>query len=378
MSMAGPISAEHDRDGFGHVVTDPDTGTTWLEFCRSIEQAASCFTDRQVELDEVDRAEGLRFLGRLTRSALQALDPSDDPRRPRFAPFGPPDVTFGIPNPDNLYQRCSVDPALDYTITGRRNTVRFLGFGAQSVGRAVAPGTASHLDARRLMLEPDGSFEIAASARRQPGNWIELTSDARSIMVRQTFLRPEQEQAAEVAIECRQPTADRHPIATDTVARRLRAAAARVTMLASFWPEWVAGFADHAAINQFFLFDEVTHLALGGDPQVRTPLCRWRLGTDEALVIELRPPRCDYWNVQLATIWTEPIEPLTGRSARNAAHVASEPDGSVHVVVADRDPGVGNWLDPGGHRQGTACVRWVNADAYPIPTTRVIPVRDLE
>jgi hypothetical protein len=45
------------------------------------------------------------------------------------------------------------------------------------------------------------------------------------------------------------------------------------------------------------------------------------------------------------------------------------------IVVADRDPGWGNWIDTSGHTSGTALLRWLGAEKHPIPDCRVI---DLE
>jgi hypothetical protein len=103
-------------------------------------------------------------------------------------------------------------------------------------------------------------------------------------------------------------------------------------------------------------------------------LSRWRLDADHALVVTFSPPRCDYWNAQLGTILTEPLEPITGVSARNVTEVTPEPDGSVRIVVAGRDPGFVNWLDTAGHTQGTMIVRWLNADGRPIPQTEVVAI----
>ena len=37
------------------------------------------------------------------------------------------------------------------------------------------------------------------------------------------------------------------------------------------------------------------------------------------------------------------------------------------LVVAHRDPGVPNWLDPSGHTEGYITVRWIGAPEYPAP-----------
>jgi hypothetical protein len=52
--------------------------------------------------------------------------------------------------------------------------------------------------------------------------------------------------------------------------------------------------------------------------------------------------------------------------------VKREADGSVRLVLAQRDPGHPNWLETAGHRRGTMCLRWVGAKVHPDPTTRVV------
>ncbi len=45
----------------------------------------------------------------------------------------------------------------------------------------------------------------------------------------------------------------------------------------------------------------------------------------------------------------------------------------------DRDPGLPGvtWIDTEGHREGTMTLRWLLADANPIPTPRVVRFTDL-
>ena len=48
------------------------------------------------------------------------------------------------------------------------------------------------------------------------------------------------------------------------------------------------------------------------------------------------------------------------------------------MVLAHRDPGVDNWLDTAGHRLGTLCFRWIGAQEFVHPTTRVVKFADLK
>jgi hypothetical protein len=53
-------------------------------------------------------------------------------------------------------------------------------------------------------------------------------------------------------------------------------------------------------------------------------------------------------------------------------------DGVFRAVVAHHDPGVANWLDTGGNRRGPGMIRWVRADAAPVPSTRMVPFDQLD
>jgi hypothetical protein len=49
--------------------------------------------------------------------------------------------------------------------------------------------------------------------------------------------------------------------------------------------------------------------------------------------------------------------------------------GRLTLVVAERDPGVGNFIDTCGHSSGTALLRWLGAEHHPVPTLRGRPPR---
>jgi hypothetical protein len=74
----------------------------------------------------------------------------------------------------------------------------------------------------------------------------------------------------------------------------------------------------------------------------------------------------------------ETLDYVHHQSTLNCHSAKLEPDGSVRFVIADRDPGVPNWLDTAGHRHGTVGVRWVGPDVVDVlPTTRVVKASTL-
>ena len=93
--------------------------------------------------------------------------------------------------------------------------------------------------------------------------------------------------------------------------------------------------------------------------------------------IEVTPPACDYWNLQLGNIWAESLDYHTRPTHVNSGQAAYEDDGSVRIIVAHENPGQGNWLDTAGHHHGTMGVRWVRAQEHPQPATRVVKLADL-
>src|SRR5206468_11353423 len=93
----------------------------------------------------------------------------------------------------------------------------------------------------------------------------------------------------------------------------------------------------------------------------------------EAVVVEARPPACDYWMFVLATHGLETLDYTRHRVTLNNHSAALEADGTVKVIVAARDPGHPNWLDSAGHARGTIGARWVGKGvAEVIPSARVV------
>jgi hypothetical protein len=104
----------------------------------------------------------------------------------------------------------------------------------------------------------------------------------------------------------------------------------------------------------------------------------FKLAPDEALVIEGRFPRCAFANVVL---WNQQLAAFEYRDrsvSLNRAQTELLPDGSYRMVVAARDPGVPNWLDTEGHREGTMFWRFLLPEDKPEkPRCRVVPLSGL-
>ena len=103
----------------------------------------------------------------------------------------------------------------------------------------------------------------------------------------------------------------------------------------------------------------------------------WQLDSNEALVIEVKRPNCEYWNFQIINYWMESLDYQYHRIHTNKQIAHYESNGLVRIIVAHEDPGLPNWLNTTGHTSGTMCFRRIRADQPIQPATRVVAIREL-
>ncbi len=347
-------------------------GTSWTDFCRALERAGEVVQREGSPHDPFDRAEGYRYLTRLTRVALESYIEFAEPLAPVFRRPSHETVKIGADNPDNYYQSAAVSGQYEYCIRGVRNTVHYLGFGTYvgSYGSDGRMGQSGYLEGADLEIDSDGRFEIVLSVQKRPGNWLPMEPDSSSLIVRQTFQDREKEQIAELDIERIGAKGPPPPITAEFIDRGLAAASAYVAGTANLFADWAEGFKEHP--NELRILDPAVARSAHGDPNICYFHGYWELGPDEALLIEVTPPRCEYWNFQLNNYWMESLDYRYHPIAVNHYGARYQDDGSVRIVVAHRDPGQGNWIDTAGHQRGTMCLRWIHADSHPKPGTRVL------
>jgi hypothetical protein len=352
-------------------------GEAWEEFCDTLKAAGASLKFPGAPQDAATQAEGYRYLSRLARAGLEGFLEDGDPRAPVLKRVVHETIKMGADNPDNHYQNAVISGAFEYRIRGNRGTVSALAFGTQAghygQGGGMPPTGALHSSA--LALDANGDFEIAVSCDRRPGNWLPMKPETGLLIVRQTFLDRATERVAEVRIARIDGPNEPRPLTPEQVDQGLRDASTLVAGASLLFAKWARDFQKHT--NQLPQFDPEVSTRAGGDPNIAYYHSHWRLGPDEALVIEAVPPRCDYWNFQLDSYWMESLDYRWFNIHVNKHTAVLEADGSVRIVVAHRDPGLPNWITTAGHAEGTMCLRWVRADAHPVPRTRVVKVADL-
>lgn len=368
--------AVQDEQGELNRIVD---GQLWAEFCDALKQAGQQVLRPEVPADAFTRAEGWRYLTRLLRAGLESSIEFADPSFPVFYSLSHESIKIGADNPDNLYQNARLDGRLEYRIRGQRGTVNYLAFSTKAGGYGADGSLAptGFLDDSELQLEANGSFELILSAHRHPGNWLPMREDTAMLIVRQTFLDRSREQPAKLSIERLDRAARPAPLDPAQFAQQLLGAARFVQGTARLFADWSADFA--CAPNTFPPQDQARYQQAGGDPTISYHHAYWRLEQGEALVIDVPAGvACESWNLQVDNYWMESLDYRHHRIHVNKHTASYRPDGSARVVVAHADPGVPNWLETAGHREGTLLFRWIRADRAPVPAMRVLAADSLQ
>jgi len=348
------------------------SGQVWSDFCDALKRAGQVILRERSPKDPLDRAEGWRYLSRLTRLALEQSVESGDPLAPTLYRLSHETAKIGADNPDAYYQNAIVDGRHEYRLHGTRGSVAYVGLGTYSgvYGVDARIERTGFLDTSRIEAGPDGRLEIRLSAKPQPGNWLPMREDTRLLIIRQFRQDWAREEVAKLELECLSSGNKPSLLTPARIARGLDEAARFVNATAAIFADWAEEFAQ--APNT--VMEKFTGL---GDPNNKFWHGYWSLREGEALLIEFAPPACEAWNFQLNNYWEESLDYRYFPVHVNKHTARREADGRVALVVAPRDPGFGNWIDTVGHRHGTLGMRFTRAVDPPKPSLRVVRFDDV-
>ncbi len=366
--------SDREPDGDGH-------DALWDEFCERLKRAGRVLGRASTPRDPLTRAEGYRHLVRLVRVAFEAVHEYGDPRHPCvYRSVGATTSGEGETS-DARYHQAFIDGSETYRLTGTRGTAPLIELTAYEgkIGLEATSRQVGALTERDLEVASDGSFEVGLGPEPGLGSWIRTTPATTLLFIRQYAHDWSRTQSASFAIRREPAPAGRRPPASlDEVRRALERSAAFVDAAAHFW----AGVVDRRAAAEPNLLHEIPIVGGAGQPTMpvghRFAAGWFRIEPDQALVVEFSAPEVPYWGLDLTNYWFEPLSYDDHRSHRNDRTATRAADGSVRLVIAQADPGVPNWLDTLGHREGTMLFRW-SRTAEPLPrfATRVVPLRDL-
>ena len=354
-----------------------DPVQAWRDFCAKLAAAGEVLLAPDVPDDPLVRAEGARYLSRLTKLALEQYVEATDTDFPFFYQLRHTTGKIGADNPDNHYLNASIRGDCDYRITGTRGSMFYFSIVANAMryhidGSAHATGSLMNDD---IIWGPNGEVEIIASATPQQGNWLRLEADTSVIIIRQSALDRLNEKPGTFKIERIGGPAVPAPLSSETISKGLATAAQFVNGIATTFADWTRLFAQHP--NIFPTIDQSMFQKGGGAKDIYYAHAYWKIAADEAWVIEVTPPDCYYWNFQLDNWWMESLDYRFRQITVNKHSARYEADGSIRIICAASDPGVGNWIDTCGHREGTALLRWAGATEHHLPAACIVKRKDL-
>lgn len=346
------------KNGNDHYLEQILSGKAWAVFCDQLKSAGAILMYPGTPRDPLSQAEGLRYLSRLTRAGLEAFVEYGDPAFPVFRRMVHETIKMGADNPDNVYLNAQINGKNEYRITGRRNTIHYIGFFTQNGDYGSTGGLApcGAIEGSSLHLDDQGNFEIILSKMPKGKNWLKIEDETSLVMVRQTYYDRESEIPAELEITNLRDQKYPDHLTPKHVGEGLKNAALLVGGASLLFARWAKDFQKHT--NKLPQFDPEKSDAAGGDATITYYHSHWRLASDEALVIEVLPPVCENWNFQLNNYWMESLDYRYFTICINQGSAVRNPDGSVKIVVSHHDPGLPNWINTCGHQEGTMCWRW--------------------
>jgi hypothetical protein len=367
------------------------SGEAWEDYCDVLRLAGRAIERFGSEPTDLDRAEWYRFITRLTRNGLERFVENCEPQRPRLrdAPWHQ-SINFQSPDQDHLLAEF-IDGSHAYVIRGTRGTAPYFVMASWSALQPQDAGadnwaargfaglkdcnpallrTTGMLQSRAIDFDADGNFEVLVS-REAPAdgrNWLQIEPDCVGLLIRVVYHDRARERPPVMQIERLD-----HPVPEALSPEHLSTQLAKSGQLVLAYLELVRSWwQDNLSKRPNAIrFSRALYLSNGGVPDRHHGFGTCAKAPGEALVLCFTPPECDYWIFQLCNMWQENFDNYEdGQGYVTKFRCAFEPDGSVWVVIADSDPGIGgNWVDPGGHVHGGMSLRLILTPAAPPQVT---------
>jgi hypothetical protein len=303
-----------------------------------------------------------------------------DGDHPDWAPLWNP-VYLCQPNPDDIYLFTPIRGDRRYRVSGNRGTCRKLIFVSQHgftglVDELNEMWGFETLDEPDYKAGPNGEFEIIFSAERpagHTGNWGKLAPDADILYVRYRMVDWEKEVDPQLSIECLDPVPPKPRLTQEQITQRLDIMARLPGRMTKFFFDMQNQVKKNVGVN---VFEPVRYAGLG-PRQVYLPAV-YELAKGEALIVETEMPEVrPYWNFQIDDPYFNACEYVYRFASLNEWDSKISSDGKLRIVVSLDDPGVPNWLDPGGFTEGTIYGRWYDCSTEPTPTIKRVPFAKL-
>ncbi len=347
---------------------DDDHGAraAWHALTNKMAEMTTRVYSEEMGLNEVDRAEGMRALAQTFSLAHELFIEKGNPREPAFTNWMASGRKVLGDNPDARYDSAPVHPDYTYEVYGTLSGCAAQTFTIYGRGELGWNNVAGELIPDDMELGPNGEFSVILSKERPADakNWIALNDSAHMFLMRQFFNDvPIEKRSRDFDIR-RLDAPDAQEIyseaefaqSTEAAAKFFEIAVDATFGLAQMRSDPANSMDPPKAFDPSIVgiyYPSVYNIYFGG----------WFiLEEDEALIFEGDELRGGYAIVHVMNAWLQSIEGPGGNQKFNKTTLKTNADGSWQAVVAHKDPGTDNWLNPHGHKQGHFTLRIVHPD----------------
>ena len=311
---------------------------------------------------EADLLEGLQYLAGCIAGCIHlAFDYDRD--HPFLHSGTGPFTKMGLDNPDTLYFGTRVQAGHEYVVTGTRGTTTDLSFqllGGEYTDASV-PDSETAFDDRKLDIGPDGRYE-----------W-RFTPKANAQLVIREVYNDWDARRGTVAIARTDTVGTAPPALTnELVEKRYAIAGKQLVQRVKTWLQFPQWFYLNIPVNTMV----APRLTPGGLATQYSSAGHFDLTSDQTLVVTVPVSEAPYFGFQLGSMWYISLDYINHQTSLNGTQAQTDPDGKIRIVVADRNPGVTNWVETLGHRTGFLQFRWQRVsralDAADGPTVEVV------
>ena len=290
--------------------------------------------------------------------------------------------SLGLVGPDWHYGLMYLDGHRTYRLTGRRgdNKLLMIQVCSESLGMPGSETIGMHDVSEMADFASDGSYEITIGGPKKARNWIglDMTSSWNFVYIRTQITKFGNEDVGDYRMTPVEPVSgeyyEREEFSEEEMAKRIH----RAEMLMRIYiREFTIGIFDFAAagshhqVNTMSLQPGLTFV--GGSSFSRYAQGLFSIHEHDALIIELNEtPDSPYWGIMLGDTWSRALPFSRYQTSLNNAQAARDTDGGYRFVLSLRDPGVANWLNPTGHRDGVIFFRNYFTSQNIVPNVRKV------
>ena len=293
--------------------------------------------------------------------------------------------TLGGNDASTYYASMFLDGNRTYRVTGRLGDVRIMTLHvASSLGGNPKYRFVDNREFVGSDMKGDRSFEIIFSATPRDDTWVRLDPESKYNWI---IVRRQMADWFDDAGELRVELVGRPGTTNDNdpaqMAERIERAAEFFTYAIKVWNigiyDYFKGLSDGRSNMVAFVSPKPGSTGtLGLSPSTDYASAIYAIEADEAIIIETEVPKsAAYWSFHLYDVWGKSIDFLHHQSDINMNRAVIDADDRFRAVISLEDPGVPNWLDPDGRREGLFIMRNYHGDSHPVPTLRLVKSADV-